>query len=1209
MSSIPVREMIKNAVEDLGGKASYKQIIEWITTKYGDVNHNTVKTQTMACSVNRTSRIHLPECGKPRGFDSRYDFLYQTESGQVELYEPAKHGNWEIKEHDGKTRIAHNGKIISSSDEDEFYFVEKDFESATKNKEDSQYLHTRFKILKEVIANNLGESFRNSNSYVGHPFNQGSKEWNEYQWLGFWRTGSKQDSVQFQVSINNEDDLSLFIWIDGLSEKTKENAAKEIELNSEKFMNLIQKLPSDYGIGLRVKKGEYLEKNISEIDSEFLNKITEILHQKKTEFYIARYFSKTEAIEYKTKIIDEICGTFEKLVPISEFLELPNSDNSMSPLLIFLKEEMTMKANYQPIVIKTLLENGNDYGFTASIDQIKENIKQLNFDRPFNFTDAVNAVKEALKNYVSFSDKSALLHLDQFDSRDIPECLKICGQKIAKWHIDNITKSEYEMWYIMPGGRKEDFLYLDEFLKTNSIGVGWDKTGDISNLTEPEVKQKFVEQYESETGWPGFFNFTKIKTKDIVILTKGQEEIVDFGIVVGDYKFKNVRDPSYAHRKEVVWLKRGPISAKELSDPTLSWVMATCGKLIKRKQEMVETLLENQNSTSPGNYFIITQNPESKYDDKPGVQYAYDSQKPHYTKFVEGTNFIVQTKTENQYYFVGYGKVESIEKSEGINEKGKPITNIIAKFSKYTKFEEQKIRTDEINKKMLQLAFPNTGFNSQPPAMLPITLSLYREIIGEDLGEASPPKYTLDDVDLNPFIQALKWKPNLILYGPPGTGKTYHANEIAKSITRNQNSNEIIADFKQQTWLGIAAKILLENNGTAINYNDFGKLASQFRDTDAQTPEETIARDIRDHIRKFGDQSIFSNPKEGMYGLHIPTTFVKAAEIILLARHEPMQSNEIAKVIVERNLVETKGETPERTLSTEFFRDRQAGENSTFIQIKPGTYALRNQVTNITKKSSFIKMVTFHPSYSYEDFVEGFRPNVNDSRKQPYVLEDGIFKLICQSAKNDPDNVYVLLIDEINRGNIPKILGELITLIEEDKRNEKYALTLAYSKEDFFVPPNLRIIATMNTADKSLMQMDDALKRRFVFEELMPDTTALLEHLKKEKVANAEDYKKILDRINEKILGKGKDDYEQKMKQFRDRQIGHSYFWEIKNDENLQSVIKYDIIPLLQDYFYGDYNEIKKILGDKIISDDSRSTNLVIDKSKANELKTELLKI
>jgi len=149
----------------------------------------------------------------------------------------------------------------------------------------------------------------------------------------------------------------------------------------------------------------------------------------------------------------------------------------------------------------------------------------------------------------------------------------------------------------------------------------------------------------------------------------------------------------------------------------------------------------------------------------------------------------------------------------------------------------------------------------------------------------------------------------------------------------------------------------------------------------------------------------------------------------------------------------------------------------------------------------------------------------------------------------------------------------------------------------------------MNTADKSLMQMDDALKRRFVFEELMPDTNALLKHLKDEHVTNAEDYKKILDRINDKILGKGSDDAEQRMKQFRDRQIGHSYFWNIKNAENLQSAIKYDIIPLLQDYFYGDYDEIRKILGDEIISENNRTTSLVNNRNEANDLKDKLLKI
>jgi len=278
------------------------------------------------------------------------------------------------------------------------------------------------------------------------------------------------------------------------------------------------------------------------------------------------------------------------------------------------------------------------------------------------------------------------------------------------------------------------------------------------------------------------------------------------------------------------------------------------------------------------------------------------------------------------------------------------------------------------------------------------------------------------------------------------------------------------------------------------------------------------------------------------------------------------------------------------------------------------TKFMRN-IQGIFQNNSIFK-VTFHPSYSYEDFVEGFRPNTDKKSNSQYVLEKGIFWKACETAKQYPNDKVVLIIDEINRGNIPKILGELITLIEKDKRSKENSLKLTYSKDDFFVPENLIIIGTMNTADKSLMQMDDALKRRFVFEELMPDTDVLLEHLKEKNIAHAKNYSQILKRINEKILGKGNGNESERMKQFRDRQIGHSYFWDLANDDDLQTVMKYDIIPLLQDYFYGDYNEIRKILGKgfdgkdaTIIGEDNRPTELVNDKSKNTQLKEKLLEI
>ena len=251
---------------------------------------------------------------------------------------------------------------------------------------------------------------------------------------------------------------------------------------------------------------------------------------------------------------------------------------------------MSMQANYKPIVIKTLLEKGFETSFTASIEEIKENIIQLNFDRPdFEINDAVTAVMKALSEYVIYDKQRVSLNYHFTSDSDILECLKICGQKIADWHIEKITKPDYDMWHILPGSRDEGFVYLDEFIETNTIGVGWGKIRDISNLSDLEIEKTFEKYYDKGLG--SFQSFTKIKPKDIVVLTRGQEEIIDFGIVTSDYEFHDVEKPSYPHRKNIVWLNQGPILASELPGQTLSYIRATCGKLIERKQEMLDVLL------------------------------------------------------------------------------------------------------------------------------------------------------------------------------------------------------------------------------------------------------------------------------------------------------------------------------------------------------------------------------------------------------------------------------------------------------------------------------------------------------------------------------------------------------------------------------------------------------------------------------------------
>jgi 5-methylcytosine-specific restriction protein B len=351
-----------------------------------------------------------------------------------------------------------------------------------------------------------------------------------------------------------------------------------------------------------------------------------------------------------------------------------------------------------------------------------------------------------------------------------------------------------------------------------------------------------------------------------------------------------------------------------------------------------------------------------------------------------------------------------------------------------------------------------------------------------------------------------------------------------------------------------------------------------------------------------------------MYGLKVPTTFVKAAEIILFANNQPMKIQEIAKIITEKNMVETSGETPERTLSTEFLRDRENGENSKFIQTGSATYVLRRQIiqdgTDVsqdsttdssTKKSNFMQQVTFHQSFSYEEFIEGIKAKPTaDGGGVTYDIDKGIFRRFCLRAQKDDKNNYVMIIDEINRGNISKIFGELITIIEKDKRGER--VTLAYSRDDFWVPENVFIIGTMNTADQSLTHLDAALKRRFTMMETPPDSN-ILKHSKVEGV----DLTNLLDAINKKLV-----EYK-----FRDRRIGHAYFMTkdensgeteiIKKIEDLQMAFATDIIPVLRDHFYDQEDILMDVLGNEFL-DWENDQDLKEDWQEDKEIFKEILK-
>ena len=213
-----------------------------------------------------------------------------------------------------------------------------------------------------------------------------------------------------------------------------------------------------------------------------------------------------------------------------------------------------------------------------------------------------------------------------------------------------------------------------------------------------------------------------------------------------------------------------------------------------------------------------------------------------------------------------------------------------------------------------------------------------------------------------------------------------------------------------------------------------------------------------------------------------------------------------------------------------------------------------------------IAMVTFHQNFAYEDFIEGIRPAL-DGDTVAYKMHHGIFKRIAKAAEKQPNRRFVLIIDEINRGNIAKIFGELITLIEDSRRisrDDETFVTLPYSGDMFAVPDNLYLIGTMNTADRSIQLLDAALRRRFTFLEMMPDPR----HAGVSRDIDGIDCTRMLAAINERISA------------LRDRehQIGHTYLLRVDDMDQLAEAFQNQIFPLLQEYFFDDWEKIRTVL-------------------------------
>ncbi len=747
------------------------------------------------------------------------------------------------------------------------------------------------------------------------------------------------------------------------------------------------------------------------------------------------------------------------------------------------------------------------------------------------------------------------------------ECKKVLSnlEEYKNWHYEKLGSFIWEIygqnnklnndnknyWLLSAG---QNSRLWNDFCKDEFCAIGWDDLGDLTQYKSKDEIGKKLQNFDKNNGtnsnnalacWE-FVN--DIQIEDVIIIKKDIKSILGYGIVESDYYFDENRN-EYKNVRKVNWIKKEEInlSSNDFNNLEVKKLpIKTLTNITKYKDylDYLKTILgieEKENNNKKG--FILTWNPlkwnweeleQAKNEIKTNGYFIIEWSSRN-TKIKKNDIVFLLRQGKEPKGIVGFGIADTdVYPDKNWNSEGKSeiCYYLKVKFETLLNADKEEILlTKDLNNHSL---LSQVNWNTQSSG-----LSLKDNQLEELQSIWS------DFMNKKENNRKSKYPLNQIFYGAPGTGKTYRARKTINEILKEQieylnqrkignEENKYIEILRDLAWYEVIAIALYRND----------------KDKKYKVKEILETPEIKAYIKTKTSQKV-NNAIWGQLQIH---TTKESKTVNYVNRSEPPLFN--------------KTENSLWYLTDEGIKYIEEEHLETLDKFK---------AEKIYTEKDFYEFITFHQSYSYEEFVEGIKPKIDEEAKNiSYTLEKGIFRKIADKALNDPDNKYVLVIDEINRGNISKILGELITLIEEDKRiynKNELKITLPYSKDEFGVPFNLYIIGTMNTSDRSIASIDIALRRRFKFIEIMPDLEQIPENV--EGIA----LRRIIETLNQKIT----------VLLDRDHQIGHSYFMKKEEDkditiEELKDIWFDQIIPLLNEYFYEEWEDkLEKLLGDDFI--------------------------